>query len=203
MYFKSLTPTLSKGFHLKAEKKEDLIRAYKELQSWCESRGFKPQLQKMDNETSKDVEDFIASQKTSQKYTPPDMYRKNPAERALQTYKSCIKSTIASLTPTFPISLWCKLLPQINLSVNIFRKCRQNPLLSAWAAMEGKYHFDSTPIAPAGSEMLMHEKSWPQTDIWVQRKIGVVHFPLPPSLPHLQGHHGFHRCRADVRHCEI
>ena len=87
------------------------------------------------------------------------MHRTNPAERSLQTYKSCIKSTIASLRPTFPIALWCKLLPQINLSINIVRKCRQNPLLSVWAAMEGKYHFDLTPILPAGSEMLMHEKS--------------------------------------------
>ena len=112
----------------------------------------------MDNETSKDVEDFIASQQTSQKYTPPDMHRKNPAERSLQTYKSCIKSTIASLPPTFPIALCCKLLPQIDLIVNIIRKCSQNPLLSAWAAMEGEYHFDSTPILPAGSEMLMYEK---------------------------------------------
>ena len=85
------------------------------------------------------------------------MYRTNPAERSLQTYKSYIKSTIALIPPTFPIALWCKLLPQINLSVNIVCKCRQNPLLSVWSAMEGEYHFDSTPIAPAGSEMLMHE----------------------------------------------
>ena len=86
------------------------------------------------------------------------MNRKNPAERALQTYKSCIKSTIALLPPTFSITLWWKLLLQIDLSVNIVRKFSQNPLLSAWAAMEGEYHFDLTSIAPAGTEMLMHEK---------------------------------------------
>ena len=60
--------------------------------------------------------------------------------------------------PTFPIALWCKLLPQIDLSINIVRNFRQKPLLPAWAAMEGEYHFDLTPIALAGSEMLMHEK---------------------------------------------
>ena len=113
----------------------------------------------MDNETSKDVEDFIASQNTQQQYTPPDLHRTNPAERALQTYKSCVKSTMASLPPTFPIAYWCRLLPQIDFSVNIVRKCRQNPLLSAWADMEGEFHFDATPIAPPGSEMLMHKNS--------------------------------------------
>ena len=112
----------------------------------------------MDNETSKDVEDFIASQNTQQQYTLPDCHRTNPAERALQTYESCVKSTMASLPPTFPISYWCRLLPQIYFSVNIVRKCRQNPLLSAWVAMKGEFHFNAIPIAPPGSEMLMHEK---------------------------------------------
>ena len=75
----------------------------------------------------------------------------NPSERALQTYKSCVKSTMASLPPTFPIAYWCRLIPQIDFSVNIVRKFRQNPLLSAWAFMEGEFHFNSTPIAPPGS----------------------------------------------------
>ena len=150
-------PNFFKGIALKSRKKEEILCAYKEVYLWCESRGFKHQLHKMDNETSKDVEEFIASQQTIQQYTPPDMHRTNTAERSLQNYKSFIKSTIALLPPMFPIALWCKLLPQIDLSINIVRNCRQNPLLSAWAAIEGKYHFESTPIAPAGSEMLMHE----------------------------------------------
>ena len=150
-------PNFIKRIPLKSGKKEELLRAYKEVYSWCKSRGFKPQLHKMDNETSKYVKDFIEIQQTSQQNTPPYIHRTNPAKRSLQTYKSCIKSTIAFLPPTFPITLWCNLLPQIDLSVNIVRKCRQNPLLSARAAMEGKYHFDSTSIAPAGSELLMHE----------------------------------------------
>ena len=104
-------PNFIKGIPLKSRKKEELLRAYKEVYSWCESRGFKPQLHKMDNETSRYVKDFISSQQTIQKYTPPYTHRANPAERALQIYKSCIKSTIASLPPTSPTALWCKLLP--------------------------------------------------------------------------------------------
>ena len=65
---------------------------------------------------------------------------------------------MASLPPTLPIAYWCRLLPQIDFSVIIVRKCRQNPLLPAWAAMEGEFHFNATPIAPPGSERLMHEK---------------------------------------------
>ena len=64
---------------------------------------------------------------------------------------------MSSLPPTFPITYWCRLLPQTYFSVNIAIKCRQNPLLSAWAAMEGEFHFYTTPIAPPGSEILIHE----------------------------------------------
>ena len=151
-------PNLIKGIPLKIRKKEELLQAYKEVYAYCENRGYKPKLHKMDNETSKDVEDFIVSQQAKQQYTPPDMHHTTSAERALQTYKFCMKSTTASLPPTFPISLCCRLLPQLDLSVNIVHKCWQNPLMSAWTAMEGEYHFDSTPIAPPGTEMRMHEK---------------------------------------------
>ena len=53
----------------------------------------------------------------------------------------------------------------MDLSVNIVRPCRKNPRLSAWAATEGEFHFDRTPIAPPGTAMLMYEcpgnrKSW-------------------------------------------
>ena len=107
-----------------------------------------PQLHKMDNEMSKDVEDFISIQQIGKQYTPPDMHRKNPADQSIQTYKSCIKSTFASLPPTFLITYWCRLIPQVDFSINIVRKSRQKPLLSAWSAMEREYHFDATPVAP-------------------------------------------------------
>ena len=150
-------PDNIKGVALKSRRKEDILRAYQEVYTFCQNRGFKPKLHKIDNETSKYFEDFIASLNTHQQYTPPDLHRTNPAERALQPYKSYVKSTMAYLPPTFPIAYWCRLLLQIDFSVNIVRKCRQNPLLSAWAAIEGEFHFNATPIAPPGSEMLMHE----------------------------------------------
>ena len=48
-------PNYIKGIQIKIRKKEELLRAYKEVYAYCESRGFRPQLHKMDNETSRDV----------------------------------------------------------------------------------------------------------------------------------------------------
>ena len=48
-------PTYIKGIPIKSRKKEELLRAYKKVYSYCEIRGFRPQLHKMENETSRDV----------------------------------------------------------------------------------------------------------------------------------------------------
>ena len=114
----------------------------------AEQRGFKPKLHKFDNETSKEVKNFITEEQATYQYAPPDMHCTNPAERVIQTWKACMKSTLATLSPDFPIAYWYRLCNQVNLAVNIVRKCRQNSKLSVWAAMKGDYHFDATPIAP-------------------------------------------------------
>ena len=155
---KSTTKKSNRGRPKKSREKKELLRAYQEVYAFCQQRGFAPKLHKLDNETSKEVEAFVASQQTDIQYTPPDMHRTNPAERAIQTWKSCKKSSLASVPNDFPMALWCRMCDQVDLSVNIIRKCRQNPLLSAWAAMNGEYHFESHPIAPPGTQMMMHEK---------------------------------------------
>jgi hypothetical protein len=111
----------------------------------------------MDTETSRDVEEFIKTQNTTPQYTTPGRHCA-PVEKAMQTYKSYLKSMTASLPSSFPISYWCRLLEQCDLSVNTVCPRRLNPKLSAWTAMEGEFHFESTPLAPPGSQMLMQVK---------------------------------------------
>jgi len=40
----------------------------------------------------------------------------------------------------------------------MLRPCHQNPLLSAHEALEGTFSFDATPMAPLGTEVLVHIK---------------------------------------------
>ena len=53
------------------------------------------------------------------------------------------------------------------------------------AAMEEEFHFDATPIAPPGSEMLMHKNFKPKKDIWFQCKKDMVHRTMFPTLPNI------------------
>lgn len=134
-----------------------LLRAYQKVYKWCKKRGFNPTLHCMDNKTSAKLEQFIAEQNTNVQYTAPGRHCAT-TEKAVKTYKSCFKSTTASLPPEFPISYWFRLLPHVDVCVNIVCQCRQNPKLPAWGAMGGDFHFESTPIAPPGISMLMYKR---------------------------------------------
>ena len=87
-----------KGIPIKSRHSLELLQAYQPVYKWCERRGFKPSLHRMDNKLSHEVEDFIATQQTNLQYTAPGRHCA-PAEKAVQTYKACFKSTTASLPP--------------------------------------------------------------------------------------------------------
>jgi hypothetical protein len=52
--------------------------------------------------------------------------------------------------PTFPLKLWDKLLPQATITLNLLRKSRINPRMSAYAQLNGHFDFNRTPLAPPG-----------------------------------------------------
>jgi hypothetical protein len=143
---------------IKSRSKEELLRAYHEIYEWLLRRGFKPLLHKMDNKTSHKVKNIIQAQQTRLQYTPPDMHRTNPAERAIRPWKNHFLAGIAGLPKSFPIANWCRLTKQCNATLNMLRPCRPNPLLLAYEALEGSFSFNATPMAPLGTEVLVHMK---------------------------------------------
>ena len=122
------------------------------------TKGYKPKLHKLDNEKSAELLEFIKLQQTAYQLAPSQMHRTNPAEKAVQTWKNHLVSGLASLPPNFPIALWCHLMEQANIPLNILRPCRQNPALSAHAAMNECLNFDEMPIAPPGTKAMAHVK---------------------------------------------
>jgi hypothetical protein len=135
-----------------------------EVYVWLTTRGYQPLLHKLDNETSHDVKAFIVAEQVKIQYTPPDMHCTNPAKRAVQTWKNHFTASIASISSLFLIANWCQLTPQSDMTLNMM-PCCLNPHLSAHKAMEGLFLFDATPLAPLGTEVLVHlkptrRKSW-------------------------------------------
>ena len=56
------------------------------------------------HETSRDVKAFVAAEQVKIQYTPPDMHRTNPAERAVRTWKNHFTAGIVGIPPSFPIA---------------------------------------------------------------------------------------------------
>ena len=110
---------------------------------------------------------------------------------------------MTSLPPTFPIAYWCRLLPQIDFSVNIVRKFRQNPLLSALGVRGRRVPFQRHPHRSTRLRNDNPRKAKQKKDIWFQRKKGMVHSTMFQTLPNIQGNNGVNWSRNTIRHGTI
>eukprot|EP00957_Ditylum_brightwellii_P050734 3847113-Ditylum_brightwellii.AAC.1 len=113
----------------------------------------------MDNETSKELIDWIEHQQEARvELTPPDMHQQNLGERAIQIWKDHFIAGLASLPKEFPLAYWYSLVPQTSITLNLMQPCRMNLALSAEAVLNGCYNFDATSMAPLGTKVLLHIK---------------------------------------------
>jgi hypothetical protein len=73
-------------------------------------------------------------------------------------WKNNFLASMAGLSKSFLIANWCRLTTQCKATLNMLHPCRQNPLLMANKALEGLFSFNATPMAPLGTEVLVHMK---------------------------------------------
>ena len=88
---------------------------------------------------------------------PPNQHRINPAERGIRTFKNRFISGVCSTDENFPLQCWCRLLAQAELTINLLRPSRLNPRLSVYAQLNGSFNFNTTPLVPPGTKVLVHE----------------------------------------------
>ena len=143
---------------LKSRHDSDTIKAYQDIYDMLKQRGHKPQLHWLDNEASKALKTFIQKEHTEYQLTPPHIHRRNAAERAIRTFKNHFISGLCSVDKNFPLHLWCRLLDQAELTLNMLRTSRLNPHLSAHEQLHGIHDFNAIPLAPPGTKCIAHEK---------------------------------------------
>ena len=150
---------------IKSRTSETLLETHKKIITMLERRGYTPKFHWLDNEASSALKSYNADKDIRFQLTPPNIHRRNAAERAIRTWKNHFISGLCSTDPNFPLHLWDRLIEQANITLNLLRTCRIHPHLSAHAALHGEYHFDATPMAPPGCKALILEhpnirKSW-------------------------------------------
>ena len=104
---------------MKNRSDESFVAAYKEIYKYVGDRGCKPTLNVTHNECSKVVQNYINSQGVAWQLVEPDIHRVNAAERAIKIFKNNFISGLCSVNKLFPLQLWCYLLVQAELKLNL------------------------------------------------------------------------------------
>jgi hypothetical protein len=143
---------------MKSRGDKEMVRAFDILIQSIIICGLKPHLQRLDNEASLALRNYLTRQGITYQLAPPHIHQRNNAERAIQTFKNHCIAGLCSVDPTFPLKLWDKLLPQATINLNLLRKSRINPRMSAYAQLNGHFDFNITPLAPPGTRIIAHEK---------------------------------------------
>ena len=119
----------------------------------------------------------MKSENISFQYVPPHSKRRNAAERAIRKFKNHF-----TVDKDFPLQSWDAVLPQTEMTLNLMRGSRVDPL-------HGKYNFDAHPIAPRGMRIVLHEEKPHQRGSWSLH--GVEGFYLGPALEHYRCYRGW------------
>jgi hypothetical protein len=85
-----------------------IFNAYKMLFDVLTSKRFKPKINIMDNQATKDIKAFLMEQQCKLQLVEPHNHRMNAAARAIQTFKDASIATLATMDSEFPLQSWGK-----------------------------------------------------------------------------------------------
>ena len=137
----------------------EYVKAYQRTIDFFHALGHPIMFQRLDNESSTQLEQLAKKNRITIQYCPPANHRALIAERSIRTYKNHFVATLATAAKDFPTRIWDRILSQVEICINHLLPYKPNPLVSAYAGIHGGSHdFRARPIAPAGTRVLIHDK---------------------------------------------
>ena len=127
-----------------------MVSVFKDIYEYLKEGKCKPNLHVMDKECSKAVQAFIKEQEVPIQLVKPGNHRVNASEMGVKTGNYHLISSLATVDKISPLQLWCQYIPQIEMTINMLRTCRQDPTISAYEALNGPFNYNKTPPAPLG-----------------------------------------------------
>ena len=105
---------------MKSRKDDEMIRTYNALLLRLKRAGIVPKKHVLDNEVSENMKNHIRAMcKINMELVPPGCHRRNAAEVAIRNFKAHFLSVLAGVADDFPPSLWDRLLPQTEITINL------------------------------------------------------------------------------------
>ncbi len=105
---------------MKSRKDEEMIRAYNSLLLRLKRASIVPKKQVLNNKVSDNMKNHIRDMcKFDMELVPPGCHQHNAAKVAICNFKAHFLSVLAGVADNFPPSLWDRLLPQIEITINL------------------------------------------------------------------------------------
>ena len=137
----------------------------------------------LDNTCPEQVKDMFRKRRIPFQLVAPRNHAWNRAEYGVNIVKSRMVTMRAGIDPLFDFSRhWDKLLPRLEININVSLPSPRNPKISVWEALHGKpYDFASHPLIPPACVCMVHV---PRDDraSWSDRSVQA--FGMEPSFLH-------------------
>ena len=159
---------------------QEIQRVFTSVHAYLVARGLRPRLHTLDNEASTSLKDFLTAENVEYQLVPRHIHQRNSAERAIQTFKNHFVAELASTDPNFPLSNWCRLLPQAELTLNLLRPSRLKT--------RRRLRFHPYTTSPTGHPCHCPRKTNSTSHFGPARCRWMVHWSLHgplPMLPHM------------------
>jgi hypothetical protein len=88
---------------------KDMVCAFDLLIQSLIIRGLKTHLQRLDNEASLALRNYLTKHGINYQLAPSHIHWRKNSERAIQTFKNHFIAGLCSVDPTFPLKFWDKL----------------------------------------------------------------------------------------------
>lgn len=158
-------------------------RAYKAMYAFYTNLSKTPTRQRLDNESSNILEEFLKEVKVKIEFVPPANHRANPSERAIRHAKNGIIAMCHTADPQFPANvLFEEVVGQAEIVLNQLRPWHDDPTINAWTGMHNApYDHSAHPMSIFGMRVVAYENSQQRPSWGAHGKDG---FYLGPALQH-------------------
>ena len=178
--------------------------AYNSVMQKLVYREHHVEVQILDNEVSAEFKKTIVKNwGDSYQLVPPNVDRRNVAERAIRKFKSQFLAILYGVDPDFPKFMWDNLLVQTELTINLLRQATINPRMSAWEYYNGGFDYTATPLVPIGCKIIIHNTSNKRKSWEKKRTRGIYCRTCSPTLSMYSGNLQQNQSVNYHRHCWI
>lgn len=141
---------------MRSRSTSSMIEAYEDIVSQMPQGEERPTLHILDNVCIRELNQAITDNTMAYQLVLPHDHHRNAAEKAIQIFEDHFVAVLCGIDPDFPMRLWCALLPQATIQLNMMRPSATKQLVSAFEHIHVPHNYDKHPFAILSSAVEIH-----------------------------------------------